>query len=95
MKTRREFLKEAATGAVMVGSSAAAESLGLSGMLEPHARKAKVVIARDPALHGQSPRPMRSAFLTCSTAAWQLLPAMTLPRNAGSTLSRKAERRVR
>jgi uncharacterized protein (DUF362 family) len=57
MKTRREFLKEAATGAVMVGSSAAAESLGLSGMLEPHARKAKVVIARDPALHGQSPRP--------------------------------------
>jgi uncharacterized protein (DUF362 family) len=57
MKTRREFLKEAATGAVLVGSSAAAESLGLGGMLEPHAGKAKVVIARDPALHGESTRP--------------------------------------
>lgn len=59
MKSRREFLKEAATGAVLVGSSVAAESLGLGGMLEPHAKpgKAKVVIARDPALHGQGAKP--------------------------------------
>jgi len=59
MKSRREFLKEAATGAVLLGSSAAADAMGLADMLERHAGsgKSKVVIARDSALHGQSTRP--------------------------------------
>lgn len=59
MKSRREFLKEAATGAVLLGSSAAADAMGLADMLDRHANsgKSKVVIARDPALHGQSAMP--------------------------------------
>lgn len=54
MKSRREFLKEAATGAVLLGSSAAAEKLAFAGMLEQRvaAGKSKVVIARDASLHG-------------------------------------------
>ena len=59
MKSRREFLKEAATGAVLLGSSAAANAMGLTDTLDRHANsgKSKVVIARDSALHGQSTRP--------------------------------------
>ena len=59
MKSRREFLKEAATGAVLLGSSAATDAMGLADMLERHANpsKPKVVIARDAALHGQSTTP--------------------------------------
>lgn len=51
MSTRREFLKEAATGAVLIGSQT---PLALAGMLDAHADagKSRVVIARDPALHG-------------------------------------------
>jgi len=50
MSTRREFLKEAATGAVLIGSQT---PLALAGMLDAHAEtgKSRVVIARDPALH--------------------------------------------
>ncbi len=59
MKSRREFLKEAATGAVLIGSQSA---LGLASSLsgaEKHADagKSKVVIARDQALHGPGTQP--------------------------------------
>lgn len=55
MKSRRDFLKSAATGAVLLGTQA---KLGLARRKEPHTDphaaegKSKVVIARDPALHG-------------------------------------------
>lgn len=54
MKDRREFLKNAATGAVLLGSSAAADSLGLAGMLAPSGDqgKSRVVVAKDAGLHG-------------------------------------------
>jgi uncharacterized protein (DUF362 family) len=62
MKNRREFLKEAVTGAVLLGSAAAAEKLTLAGVLDQHANphaagKSKVVIARDASLHGTSAQP--------------------------------------
>ncbi|MGD1063924.1 MAG: DUF362 domain-containing protein [Terracidiphilus sp.] len=59
MKSRREFLKEAATGAVLLGSSAAAEKLAFAGMQEQHAAagKSKVVIAHDASLHGAGAQP--------------------------------------
>jgi len=58
MKSRREFLKTAAAGAVLLGSSAAAEKMALAGVLEQHAaRKSKVVIARDASLHGAGTQP--------------------------------------
>ena len=52
MKSRRDFLKEAATGALLLGSQS---KLGLAGMLDHHAEtgKSRVVVARDAALHGQ------------------------------------------
>jgi uncharacterized protein (DUF362 family) len=57
MKNRRDFLKEAATGALLLGSQS---KLGLAAMLDQNARngqhaatvKSKVVVARDAALHG-------------------------------------------
>jgi uncharacterized protein (DUF362 family) len=51
MTSRRDFLKDTATGAVLLGTGG---RLGLAHALERHAEKtrAKVVIARDPALHG-------------------------------------------
>ena len=57
MKSRREFIKTTAAGALIVGSSAAAEKLGLAGVLDQNAQRAetaksKVVVARDAALHG-------------------------------------------
>ena len=51
MKSRREFLKEAATGAVLLGSKSA---LGMAEQTGPGVKltgKSKVVIARDPLLH--------------------------------------------
>jgi uncharacterized protein (DUF362 family) len=59
MKNRRDFLKTAATGAVLLGSSAAADKLGFAGMLDKHAEaaKSKVVVARDAALHGSGGGP--------------------------------------
>lgn len=53
MKSRREFLKEAATGAVLLGSTAAAEKLAFAAP----AGKSKVVIARDASLHGAGAQP--------------------------------------
>jgi len=54
MKSRREFLKEAVTGAVLAGSAAAADKLALAGVVVQHAAtgKSRVVIARDASLHG-------------------------------------------
>jgi uncharacterized protein (DUF362 family) len=54
MKSRREFLKEAVTGAVLAGPAAAADKLALAGVVDQHAAagKSKVVIARDASLHG-------------------------------------------
>ncbi len=51
MSSRREFLKEAATGAVLIGSQT---PLALAGLLDARAEagKSRVVIARDAALHG-------------------------------------------
>jgi len=50
MKNRREFLKTAATGAVLLG---AGSKLGLAAAMDQHAEnaKSKVVVARDAALH--------------------------------------------
>jgi len=50
MRSRRDFLKEAATGAVVLGAQSARS---MTRMLEPKTDqvRAKVVIARDPALH--------------------------------------------
>ena len=51
MKSRRDFLKVAATGAIVVGAE---NTFGLKGALDRQSEKekARVVIARDPALHG-------------------------------------------
>ncbi len=56
MKNRRDFLKTAAAGAVLMSSQS---KLGLAEMLDNHAEtaKSKVVIARDPALHGPAGSP--------------------------------------
>jgi uncharacterized protein (DUF362 family) len=47
MESRRDFLKTAATGAVLLGSQS---KLGMAELLDEH--KSKVVVARDAALHG-------------------------------------------
>lgn len=56
MKNRRDFLKEAATGAVLMSSSG---KLGMAALLGERAQegKSKVVVARDPTLHGASAQP--------------------------------------
>jgi uncharacterized protein (DUF362 family) len=59
MSNRRDFLKEAATGALLLGSQS---KFVLAGMLDPRAQhssasKSKVVIAKDPALHGTGTQP--------------------------------------
>lgn len=48
MNSRREFLKTAATGALMVGAQT---KLPLAEALQAHAGHSKVVIARDPLVH--------------------------------------------
>jgi uncharacterized protein (DUF362 family) len=53
MKNRREFLKDAAAGAVLLGASAAAEKLALAAT----GVKSKVVVARDASLHGAGAQP--------------------------------------
>jgi len=53
MTSRREFLKDAATGAVLLSTSAAAEKLALAAP----AAKSKVVVARDASLHGAGTEP--------------------------------------
>lgn len=57
MKSRREFLKVAATGAVIVGSSAAADKLGFAAALR--GAEPKVVIARHPLLQDAQLEEMR------------------------------------
>jgi uncharacterized protein (DUF362 family) len=51
MGNRRDFLKNAATGAMILGAQS---KLGLAGILDQHAEtsKSKVVVARDAQLHG-------------------------------------------
>ena len=54
MNTRREFIKTTATGALILGSQT---KLGLAAILDQKAQhaepaKSRVVVARDPALHG-------------------------------------------
>lgn len=58
MKSRRDFLKDAAAGAVLLGSSATADKLALAAV-NTHAAngKSKVVVARDATLHGTSTQP--------------------------------------
>jgi uncharacterized protein (DUF362 family) len=53
MKSRRDFLKNAATGALLLGAQS---KLGLADRLNSHTEssKSKVVVARDPLLHGAS-----------------------------------------
>src|ERR1019366_6299275 len=50
MTSRREFMKEAATGALVLGAQG---KLGLAKAIDKNADKgkSKVVVARDPALH--------------------------------------------
>ena len=59
MKDRREFLKSAATGAAILGSSAATSKLGFAAMLSQPAASAKsrVVIATDANLQGTAGSP--------------------------------------
>jgi uncharacterized protein (DUF362 family) len=56
MRNRREFLKEAVTGALLLGSQS---KFVLAGMLDKQTgpSKSKVVIAKDPALHGTGSQP--------------------------------------
>jgi uncharacterized protein (DUF362 family) len=59
MKSRREFIKTTATGALLLGTSAAADKLGLAAVLDQNGQhaatgKSKVVVARDAALHGSN-----------------------------------------
>ena len=56
MKSRRNFLKDVATGALILGSQS---RFGLAGMLDQHAQavKSRVVVATDPGLHGQAAQP--------------------------------------
>src|ERR1035441_8392999 len=51
MKSRRDFLKTAATGAVLLGTQS---KLGLAELLDQH--KSRVVVARDEALHSPGGR---------------------------------------
>ncbi|MGP8250472.1 MAG: DUF362 domain-containing protein [Terracidiphilus sp.] len=51
MKDRREFLKEVAAGAVLIGSGSKLGVAAMPGENTP-AGKSRVVIARDPELHG-------------------------------------------
>lgn len=61
MKSRREFLKDAAAGAVLLS----ADKLALAGALDAHpaSAKSKVVIARDSSLHGTSSQPEEQKVL--------------------------------
>ena len=55
MRSRREFLKDATAGAVLLGVN----GISLAGALDAHASagKSKVVIARDEGLHGTNAQP--------------------------------------
>lgn len=62
MKSRREFLQAAATGAVLLGSKS---KLGLAGVVGQHAEAArsKVVVARDAAVFGANGQPDEARVL--------------------------------
>lgn len=54
MKSRRQFLREAAACAVLAGSTGTGDRLALAAMADQRAeaKRSKVVVARDAALHG-------------------------------------------
>ena len=81
MKNRREFLEEAATGAVLLGLRRGSK-LGLGRHAGParSAGKSKVVIARDPALHGARRRSLTKSG--CSTLLDRAIAALHRPRQA-------------
>jgi uncharacterized protein (DUF362 family) len=54
MENRREFLKTAAAGAALLSSKS---KFGLAAAVDQHSAKSKVVVARDPALHGSAAQP--------------------------------------
>ncbi len=54
MKSRRDFLKDAATGAVLLGAASTAERFALAST---ETGKSKIVIARDASLQGTSEQP--------------------------------------
>ena len=96
MKSRREFLKDAATGAVLLSTSAAAEKLALAAPMA----KSKVVVARDASLDGSGAQPDEQKVLNLldkamaaytgrekPVAAWKsVIPASIL---AGKTIGLK------
>jgi uncharacterized protein (DUF362 family) len=72
MRNRRDFLKTAATGAVLLGSTS---KLGIAAALDQHtpAGKSKVVVARDAALHsagGALDEKRVQALLDRAIATW-------------------------
>jgi uncharacterized protein (DUF362 family) len=72
MKNRRQFLKTAATGAVLLGTQS---RLGLAAALEPHATadKSRVVVARDPQVYsspGQLDQNRVMALLDRAVTSW-------------------------
>jgi uncharacterized protein (DUF362 family) len=70
MESRREFLKTAATGALLLGSKSA---LGLAAAADQHAAKSRIVIARDPRVFsspGQLDQQRVLSMLDRAVASW-------------------------
>ena len=84
MKSRREFLKEAATGAVLLGSQ---NALGLANGLDAREAdgKSKVVIARDPLLHADSAQPDEKRVLALLDRAIAAYTGRDIRSKPGST----------
>jgi hypothetical protein len=88
MKNRREFLQATATGALLLGSQS---KLGLAGMFDHKAThtetgKSRVVIARDPALHGPDGQLDEKRVLDLLDRAIAPTRAATILSTPGSTL---------
>lgn len=79
MKSRREFLKEAATGAVLLGSQS---SLKLAAALEQQGEKSKVVIARDSQLYAANGKPDEKRVLALLDRAIAAYSGHTQPVDA-------------
>ena len=99
MKSRREFLKDAATGAVLLGPAAAAEKLALARELGQHAAehsgtgKSKVVIARDGALHGAGTQPDEQRVLNLLDKAMAAYTGREKPVEAWKSIIPAKQRR--
>ena len=57
MKSRREFLKETATGAVLLGAGKLAQALDVKSDDRAERERSKIVIAHDEGLHGTRSQP--------------------------------------